>query len=250
MNASTIISPQRPARECEPRDRSTVLSQPDEPSHTEERINILLVDDEPKNLTVLESILDDPAYRLVRAESADQALLNLVATDFAVIVLDIQMPGMSGFELAQMIKRRRKTSSIPIIFLTAHYHEDRHILEGYQTGAVDYLLKPVNSAIVRSKVAVFAELYRKTRESLAANAALSAEIAERNRVQEEMRQLYNKLEEKVAERTAELVKANSALEQMQAELRETDRRKDQFLAMLGHELRNPLTAISNAASIL
>src|SRR5436190_19294806 len=168
MNASTAVSPDR--------DRAPDESGgPVPPSpHGKERVNILLVDDEPKNLTVLESVLEDPGYRLVRAESSDQALLALVSEEFAVIVLDIQMPGMSGFELAQMIKQRRKTASVPIIFLTAHYNEDRHVLEGYQTGAVDYLLKPINSAIVRSKVAVFAELYRKTRESLVANAAISA----------------------------------------------------------------------------
>src|SRR4029079_1631407 len=137
----------------------------------------------------------------VRAESGDQALLALVSGEFAVIVLDIHMPGMSGFEIAQMIKQRPRTASIPIIFLTAHYSEDRHVLEGYQTGAVDYLLKPINPTIVRSKVAVFAELYRRTRESLAANAALSAEVAERRRIQEEMRELQNQLEQRVAERT-------------------------------------------------
>jgi signal transduction histidine kinase len=216
----------------------------------DELVNILLVDDEPRNLVVLESILTDPGYRLVRAESSDQALLALVASEFAVIVLDIHMPGMSGFELAQMIKRRPKTASIPIIFLTAHYSEDRHVLEGYETGAVDYLHKPVNAIVVRSKVAVFAELYRKTRESAVANRALTAEVAERRRVQEEMRELNSKLEQHVAERTTELLSANHALQQMQTELLEIDRRKDQFLAMLGHELRNPLAPIRNAITIL
>ena len=128
-------------------------------------INILIVDDEPKNLTVLETVLDDPGYRLVRAESADQALLALVVEEFALLILDIRMPGMTGFELAQMIKERKKTARVPIIFLTAYYNEDQHVLEGYGTGAVDYLHKPVNPAILRSKVAVFAELHRKSRES-------------------------------------------------------------------------------------
>ena len=100
-------------------------------------INILLVDDEPKNLAVLESVLTDPCYRLVRAASADEALLALVAEEFALLVLDIQMPGMNGFELAQMIKGRKKTAGVPIIFLTAYYSEDQHVLEGYGTGAVD-----------------------------------------------------------------------------------------------------------------
>jgi len=128
-----------------------------------EPINILIVDDEPRNLLVLETVLDDPAYRLVRAESADQALLALVDDEFALLILDIRMPGMTGFELAQTIKERKKTARVPIIFLTAYYNEDQHVLEGYGTGAVDYLLKPVNPAILRSKVAVFAELHRKSR---------------------------------------------------------------------------------------
>src|SRR5476649_2776662 len=149
-----------------------------------EHINILIVDDEPKNLTVLETILDDPDYRLVRAESADQALLALVVEEFALLILDIRMPGMTGFELAQMIKERKKTAQVPIIFLTAYYNEDQHVLEGYGTGAVDYLHKPVNPAILRSKVAVFAELYSKNR-------ALLAEVTERRRVEEELCELNN-----------------------------------------------------------
>ncbi|MBI3862067.1 MAG: response regulator [Planctomycetia bacterium] len=216
----------------------------------DEPVNILLVDDEPRNLMVLESILENPGYRLVMAESGDQALLALVASEFAVIVLDIRMPGMNGFELAQMIKRRPKSALIPIIFLTAHYSEDRHILEGYGTGAVDYLHKPVNAVILRSKVAVFAELYRKSRESLSSNRALTLEVAERRRVQDEMRGLQDELERRVEERTSELLSANQALQQIQRELKEADRRKDQFLAMLGHELRNPLAPIRNAVSIL
>jgi PAS domain S-box-containing protein len=167
-------------------------------------INILIVDDEPKNLTVLETVLDDPGYRLVRAESADQALLALVAEEFALLILDIRMPGMNGFELAQMIKGRKKTAQVPIIFLTAYYNEDQHVLEGYGTGAVDYLHKPVNPAILRSKVAVFAELQRKSRESGIANRALLAEVTERRRVQEQLRELNETLEQRVTERTEAL----------------------------------------------
>src|SRR6187455_2758840 len=96
-------------------------------------INILIVDDEAKNLTVLEIVLDNPSYRLVRASSADQALLALVAEEFALLILDIRMPGMTGFELAEMIKERKKTALVPIIFLTAYYNDDQHILEGYGT---------------------------------------------------------------------------------------------------------------------
>jgi PAS domain S-box-containing protein len=160
-------------------------------------INILIVDDEPKNLTVLETVLDDPGYRLVRAESADQALLALVAEEFALLILDIRMPGMTGFELAQMIKERKKTARVPIIFLTAYYNEDQHVLEGYGTGAVDYLHKPVNPAILRSKVAVFAELHRK-------NCALLAEVTERRRAEEQLRELNKTLDQRVDERTEAL----------------------------------------------
>ena len=143
----------------------------------------------------------DPGYRLVCAESAEQALLALVAEEFALLVLDIQMPGMSGFELAQMIKQRKKTAGVPIIFLTAYYSEDQHVLEGYGTGAVDYLHKPINPTILRSKVAVFAELYRKSRESARANRALLNEVAARRRAEEQLRQLNDELERRVADRT-------------------------------------------------
>src|SRR5215470_13948997 len=137
-------------------------------------INILIVDDEPKNLTVLEAILDDPDYRLVRAASAEQALHALVVEEFALLILDVRLSDMNGFELAQMIKQRKKTAGVPIIFLTAYYNQDQHVLEGYGIGAVDYLHKPVNPAILRSKVAVFAELHRKTRELALANRVLLA----------------------------------------------------------------------------
>ena len=174
-------------------------------------INILIVDDEPKNLTVLETILDDPGYRLVRADSADQALLALVVEEFALLILDIRMPGMTGFELAQMIKDRKKTARVPIIFLTAYYNEDQHVLEGYGTGAVDYLHKPVNPAILRSKVAVFAELHRKNRECGMANRALLTEITQRRRAEEQLSELNETLEQRVIERTEALVMANTAL---------------------------------------
>jgi PAS domain S-box-containing protein len=178
-------------------------------SANDELINILIVDDEPKNLTVLETILYDPAYRLVRAESADQALLALVVEDFALLILDIRMPGMTGFELAHMIKERKKTARVPIIFLTAYYNEDQHVLEGYDTGAVDYLQKPVNPSVLRSKVAVFAELYRKSRELTLANRSLLAEVSERRRFEEELRELNATLERRVIERSESLTTSES-----------------------------------------
>jgi PAS domain S-box-containing protein len=167
-------------------------------------INILIVDDEPRNLTVLEAILDHPGYRLVRAESAEQALLALLVDEFAVLILDIRLPGVTGLELAQIIKERKKTASLPIIFLTAYYNEDQHTLEGYDAGAVDYLHKPVNPAILRSKVGIFAELYRKQRDVEETNRALLAEVMSRRRAEEQLRELNNTLEQRVADRTASL----------------------------------------------
>jgi PAS domain S-box-containing protein len=166
-------------------------------------INILLVDDEPKNLLALETVLADPGYRLICAHSADEALLALVKEEFALLVLDIQMPGMNGFELAHMVKQRKKTSSVPIIFLTAYFSEDEHVMEGYSSGAVDFLHKPINATILRSKVATFATLHRKTRQAELANQILSEEINERRRAQETLRELNADLEERVRQRTAE-----------------------------------------------
>src|ERR1051325_2806170 len=119
-------------------------------------VNILLVDDKPENLAVLESILDHPDYRLTKALSAQEALVALFATDFALIVLDVRMPETTGFELARIIKERKRTRDVPIIFVTAHSSEDQHILSGYSAGAVDYMTKPVNPDILKSKAAVFA----------------------------------------------------------------------------------------------
>ena len=177
-------------------------------------INILIVDDEPANLLVLETVLDDPGYRLVRAQTADQALLALVAAEFALLILDIRMPGMTGFELAQIIKERKKTAGVPIIFLTAYYDKDQHILEGYETGAVDFLNKPVNPAVLRSKVSVFADLHRKNRAIRLANNALLAEVAERRRAEDQLRELNETLELRVSERTEALRQADQKLQLM------------------------------------
>lgn len=185
-------------------------------------INILIVDDEPKNLTVLETVLDDPGYRLVRAESADQALLALVAKEFALLILDIRMPGMTGFELAHLIRQRKKTEQVPIIFLTAYYNEDQHVLEGYGTGAVDYLHKPVNPIILRSKVAIFADLHRKTRALEMANRALLAEVTERRDAQTQLRALNENLEERVQHRTDALLEHTKQLEMQREQLRASE----------------------------
>jgi signal transduction histidine kinase len=188
----------------------------------QDTVHILLVDDEPRNLDALESILDDPSYRLLRADNAEKALRLLLEHDVAAIVLDIKMPGVSGLELAQLIKGTKKFRQIPIVFMTAYLVEDRDILTGYGAGAVDYLTKPVNPQILRHKVAVFADLFRKTRA-----------LAELNET----------LEERVQQRTAEVEKSEAAL-------REANRQKDLFLATLAHELRNPLAPLRTGLDLL
>ena len=203
-NTGTRQAPIPADQERQPPGEPDLASTARNPALRADAVNILIVDDEPKNLTVLESLLDDPGYRVVRAESANQALLALIAEEFALLILDIRMPDITGFELAQMIKARKKTAQVPIIFLTAYYNEDQHVLEGYGSGAVDYLHKPVNAAILRSKVAVFVELYRKNRECGVANRALLIEVSQRRRAEEQLRELNDTLEQRVARRTLAL----------------------------------------------
>jgi CheY-like chemotaxis protein len=129
-----------------------------------EPARILLVDDRPDNLLALEAILASLGQTLVRASSGEEALKALLADDYAVILLDVQMPGMDGFETAAHIKRRERTRDIPIIFLTAINREPQHAFRGYSTGAVDYLAKPFDPWVLRAKVAVFVDLHRKNRQ--------------------------------------------------------------------------------------
>ncbi len=185
-------------------------------------VNILLVDDEQRNLDALEVILDDPGYRVLRADDADKALRLLLEHEIAAIVMDIKMPGVSGFELAKLIKGTKKYREIPIVFLTAYLVGDQDVIAGYGAGAVDYLTKPVNPTILRHKIGIFAELFRKTR-------ALS--------------ELNETLEQRVLERTAELEKSEAAL-------RASNQQKDAFLATLAHELRNPLAPLRTGLDLL
>jgi len=130
----------------------------------DERVNILLVDDRAENLLALEAILEPLGERTVRAHSGDEALKCLLTEDFAVILLDVQMPGLNGFETAELIKSRDRTRYIPIIFLTAISKDEAYVFRGYSVGAVDYMSKPFQPDVLRSKVAVFVDLYRKQRQ--------------------------------------------------------------------------------------
>ena len=124
-------------------------------------VNLLLVDDRPENLLALEAILEPLGQRLVRAHSGDEALKHILQEDFAAILLDVQMPGLSGFETARIIKSRERSRAIPIIFLTAISKDEEYVFRGYEVGAVDYMFKPFNPDVLRSKVSVFVDLYRK-----------------------------------------------------------------------------------------
>ena len=130
----------------------------------EGRVNILLVDDRAENLLALDAILEPLGERTIRAHSGDEALKCLLTDDFAVILLDVQMPGLNGFETAELIKSRERTRYVPIIFLTAISKDEAYVFRGYSVGAVDYMSKPFQPDVLRSKVAVFVDLYRKQRQ--------------------------------------------------------------------------------------
>ncbi|MGE3489239.1 MAG: response regulator [Vicinamibacterales bacterium] len=213
-------------------------------------VNLLVVDDRDENLLALEAVLSDPAYRIVRARSGREALKEVLDQDFALILLDVQMPGVDGYETAVLIRERPRSRQTPIIFLTANDWGSQHVFRGYTVGAVDYLVKPVAPDVLRSKVAVFVELFNKqealrhaqeelesriaerTRELASANVALSAEIEERVRIEQERVSLLKR------EQAARL------------EAEAANRLKDEFLATLSHELRTPLNAIMGWAHVL
>jgi signal transduction histidine kinase len=220
----------------------------------EDKVNILLVDDQPARLMSYEAILSVLGQNLVYARSGTEALARLMEGDYAAILLDINMPGMDGFETAALIHQHPRFEKTPIIFVTAVHVTDLDRLKGYELGAVDYVYVPVVPEILRGKVQVLVELYRQRRElerlnrSLAeANAALQAEKA---------REL-EALNATLAQANAELAQANRTLQAEIAErvkaqeaLEAADRRKDDFLAMLSHELRNPLAAIQGSIELM
>ncbi len=181
---------------------------------TEEKINILLVDDHSENLLALGAILDEPSYNLVKAHSGEEALKCVLHHDFAVILMDVQMPGIDGFEAAAIIRDRKRTRYTPIIFLTAIDKSQNRVVTGYELGAVDYLFKPVVPEILQSKVTVFVELFRKTKESkrqasqlAIVNQQLAEEIIQRRQAEEQI----NKLNQDLEQRAIDLEAVNQEL---------------------------------------
>jgi signal transduction histidine kinase len=224
-------------------------------------VNILLVDDQPGRLLSYEAILGELGENMVRASSGTEALARLMEMEFAVILLDVNMPGMDGFETASLIHQHPRHEKTPIIFVTAVHITDLDRIRGYNLGAVDYVFVPVVPEILRSKVAVLCELFRQRRELQRLNRHLEVandELAHANSALQAEKALELRALNDALERTnRDLAHTNANLQAEIAErrraeerLRDTDRRKDEFLATLAHELRNPLAPIRNALRLL
>jgi signal transduction histidine kinase len=188
-------------------------------------VYFLLVDDREQNLIALEALLSREGLAFLKAQSGEQALELLLKYDVALALVDVQMPAMSGFELAELMRGMERTRRVPIIFLTAESNDQQRRFRGYEAGAVDFLHKPIETDILKSKAEVFFDLYRQRQEVARQRDELAIMIEENKRLLEESRQ--------------------NAMALQQA-----DRRKDEFLATLAHELRNPLAPILNAAQVL
>ncbi len=195
-----------------------------------EPIKILLVDDHENNLTSMEIVLENQGYSFTKARSGREVLkILLKEDDFSLILLDVKMPVMDGYETAELIYQREKLRHIPIIFITAHDYEEEAMFKGYQSGAVDYIRKPFKPQILRAKVAVFAELHKKTN-------LLRQQREKVKKINKELVQLNHQLEERVQDRTRELKALNEDLKQLNLS-------KDKILSVISHDLRNPLTAL-------
>ena len=196
-------------------------------------IRILVVDDREDNLFSIETILENGNYEIVKATSGKAALKILLNQhDFTLILMDVQMPDMNGFETANLIYQREKLKHIPIIFITAHNYNDEHVFEGYKIGAVDYIYKPINPELLRFKVGVFAEMYQKNHQLMLheaklkqVNANLEKEIEERRISEEKVRLL------------------NQQLLENNANLKATIEELDRFAYVASHDLQEPLRKI-------
>src|SRR6188474_314734 len=194
---------------------------------------ILLVDDREDNLLSIEAILAPSGYQFVKANSGRQALKVLLTEfDFAIILMDVKMPNLNGFETASLIYEREKLRHIPIIFITANNYGDENMYKGYKAGAVDYIYKPINPDVLRAKVSVLIDLYKKNiqliaqeKKLVAINKSLELEVQERMSSEEKVKQLNRQLLENIAS----LESANKDL--------------DRFAFMASHDLQEPLRKI-------
>jgi signal transduction histidine kinase len=196
-------------------------------------IKILLVDDREDNLYSIETIFEKDNYTIVKASSGREALKVLLKEqDFSLILMDVQMPDLNGFETATIIYERDKLKNIPIIFITAFGYDEDYIFKGYKTGGVDYIYKPVNPEVLRMKVSVFVELYRKNQQLLqhekrllTTNRSLQKEIEERKSSEEKIKLL------------------NEQLVQNNAHLKTVNEELDRFAYVASHDLQEPLRKI-------
>jgi signal transduction histidine kinase len=231
------------------------------PNEIQDKVSILLVDDQPQRLLAYRAILADLDLDLVCARSGREALELLMDHEYAVVLLDVSMPDMDGFEAAKLIHEHPRFERTPIIFVTGVHLDDLDRLKGYSLGAVDYVSVPIVPEILRSKVSVLVELYCKRKELQRANEDLAhanARLSEANiALQEEKTRELEIVNRSLQNANSELEAANRTLQSEIAErariaqaLKEADRHKDEFLAMLAHELRNPLAPIHNAVELM
>jgi len=197
--------------------------------------DILVVDDNQTNLIAIEAALSPLGRKLVLAHSGVEALGRLLEQDFALLILDVAMPGMDGFETAKLVRSRERNRATPIIFVTGMSWENDAVLRGYELGAFDFLMKPIRPEVLRAKATVFVQLQERTIE-LAVKA-------------DELRQVQIRAYERELHAQRRRFEAEVMERQMQ-QLAEADRRKDEFLAILAHELRNPLQPLQTAVEVL